>query len=91
MNSFSPPHPAPVPAQPKIVTADGRYADLAAARRLRHAPAGVTLPGQGTGNVFQPPLYQSATEAPIRRADHPATSQTPSAPYGPRSEVLGGR
>jgi NADH dehydrogenase FAD-containing subunit len=91
MNSFSQPHPAPVPARPKIVIAGGRYAGLAAARRLRPAPVGVTLPGQGTANVFQPPLYQSATEAAIRRADHPATSQTPSPLYGLRYEVLGGR
>jgi hypothetical protein len=89
MNSFSQPHPAPVPARPKIVIADGGFADLAAALRLRPAPAGVTLPGWGTGNVFQP-LYQCAPEAPILRADHPATSRTPSAPYGPRREFVGG-
>lgn len=90
MNSFSQPHPAPVPARPKIVIADGGFADLGAARRLRPAPAGVTLPGPGTGNVFQPLLYQCAPEAPIRRADHPATSRTLPAPDGPHREVLGG-
>ncbi len=87
MNSFSQPHPAPVPARPKMVIADGGFADIAAPRRLRHEPARVTLPGRGTGNVFQPALYQCAPEAPIGRADHPATSRTPSAPYGPRREV----
>jgi len=89
MNSFSQPHPAPVPAWPKIVIARGGFAGPAAARRLRHAPVGVTLPGQGTGNIVHW-LHQCATEAVIRTADHLAASQTPSPLYGPRHEVPGG-
>ncbi len=64
MNSFSQPHPAPVPARLKIVIADGGFADLAAARRLRPVPAGVTPPGRGTGNIFQPPPYGPHREVP---------------------------
>jgi hypothetical protein len=88
MNSFSQPHPASAPARPEIVIADGGYAGLPAARRLRHVPAGVTLPGRRAGRAFQP-LYQCAREAAIRTADHPATSQPPP-PYGRRREIPGG-
>jgi threonine dehydrogenase-like Zn-dependent dehydrogenase len=89
MNSFSRPHPAAVPARPKVVIAGGGFAGLAAARSLRHAPVEVNT--ARPRNQQRPPAaaVPMRNRAAPRRADNPATSQTPP-PYGPRREVPGG-
>ena len=71
MNSFSQPHPAQSrrgrrSSQP---AADSRASQQPAGSGTHRA--GMTPPGQRTGNVFRPSPYQCATEAAILTADHP--------------------
>jgi NADH dehydrogenase len=47
--------------RPRVVIVGGGFGGLFAARRLRRTPAQVTLLDRGTGNLFQPLLYQCAT------------------------------
>jgi monoamine oxidase len=90
MNSFSRPHPAAVPARPKVVIAGSGFTGLAAARSLRRAPVQVNTARPRNQQRLRAAAVPMRNRAAPGRADNPATSQAPPL-YGPRREVPGDR
>jgi NADH dehydrogenase len=62
------------PAKPHVVIVGGGFGGLYAAQALRKAPVQVTLIDKRNFHLFQPLLYQVATEVPRRKSPSAAQS-----------------